>query len=353
MVADSYSRFEIRASHSLRQPDEAINPATLLPLFPLSGLDPTYTSNLLDPTNDPQRIVHPRARGYAVNPADRFLSSTIPPVAMMPYPLNRGLPVAEHQFYTWRDTALQAKGAPFGTGAELGIVVQVTGVGTAGVPYGPSNVPSIGLPLLMEFRCFPESDALGLNSFDVNIALNSSPQPYFRAFSTGGMDAASHAVIKDPDLEPIATGGFNPTSIPPGAPTPGVDNTFYIGQMDLITRISRAHSIWLDTTSASVAYSTPVVEPKAADLPLGTALQLAFRGATGVTGAAALDASTLDAYGDASSGTVTFLNNDKTWKASLASLNGERFYQVRVTFVSNAETLLSPKLSALGFAFRR
>jgi len=36
-----------------------------------------------------------------------------------------------------------------------------------------------------------------------------------------------------------------------------------------------------------------------------------------------------------------------------ATITSAGFFQVRVTFVSNAETLLTPQLSALGFAFRR
>ena len=36
-----------------------------------------------------------------------------------------------------------------------------------------------------------------------------------------------------------------------------------------------------------------------------------------------------------------------------AALDGSRFFQVRVTFVSNAQTGLVPRLSALGFAYER
>jgi hypothetical protein len=36
----------------------------------------------------------------------------------------------------------------------------------------------------------------------------------------------------------------------------------------------------------------------------------------------------------------------------MSQIQGARFFQTRVTFVSNAETLLTPTLSALGFAFR-
>jgi hypothetical protein len=281
---------------------------------------------------------------------------------MLPYPLNRNLPVSQHTFYTWRDTALQAKGAPDqpqgSPGAELAIVANVLNLTiTPGTPYPKGQVPTIGLPLLMEFKCFPDSGALGLNSFDINIAINSSSLPNFRAFSTGGTNTSGVPVVRDPDLQPTALGGFNPSSTPPGLPTIAVDNVFYIGQMDLIIRISRAHTIWFNTGSAAPSYSSPVIEPRATDQPSGTSVELAFRGATNVTGLITQAATSLDVYGDVpiefpGNGQVTPFNNDTRWKDSMSEIQGARFFQTRITFVSNAATLLTPTLSALGFAFR-
>lgn len=363
VVPDRYQRFEILLSHCLKLPDETVDPVSLFPIYRLSGLVSIFASNVLDSLNDPQEIVHDRARGYVVDPADRFLSNTIPSITMMPYPLNRNLPVSQHTFYTWRDTALQAKGAPDqpqgSPGAELLIVINVLNLpGPAGQPYPKGQVPTIGLPLLMEFKCFPDSEeALGLNSFDINIAINSSSLPNFRAFSTGGVNSSGVPVVRDPDLQPTALGGFNPNSNPPGLPTIAVDNVFYIGQMDLVIRISRAHTIWFNSTSASPIYSTPVIEPRASDQPSGSSIQLAFRGATLVTGAITTTAAALDVYGDVpvnfqGNGMVQFFGNDSRWKDSMTQIQGARFFQTRVTFVSNAETLLTPTLSALGFAFR-
>jgi hypothetical protein len=90
--------------------------------------------------------------------------------------------------------------------------------------------------------------------------------------------------------------------------------------------------------------------------PLGTQVQIAYRGATDASGDALTDASKMDAYGElrppgTGQGTVSFLNNDSTWKNSLSAINGARLFQVRLSFISNAETLLTPTLSALGFAY--
>lgn len=358
-LQDTYSRFEISLAHCKFLPDESFDNQNLLPFFPKSGLVATYANNQADATNDPLKVVHPRQRGYNVFPGDIFQSAT--GTRLMPFPLNRGIPKNQFTYYTWRDTALQVKGAPAAPaggggcpGAELPIVVTITGQGMNGVPYGPDKVPTIGLPLLMEFKCFPDTEALGLNAFDIALASTNAAQPNFRAFSTGGTSTAGD-VVKDPDLQTIATGGFSPTSTPPGAATPGVDNSFYIGQADLVVRVSRAHTIWFDSGSSNPDYSAPVVEPREEDLPFGTHLVLAYRGATGVTvgSQGAKDADALDAYGETlSGGGVTFLQGDNTWKPTLSAVNGAKFFQVRVSFIGNTETNLVPELSALGFAFR-
>lgn len=362
VVPDTYERFEMLLSHCLKLPDESVNTQSLFPIYPQSGLVTIFASNVLDPLNDTQKVVHNRALGYTVDPADRFPSNTTPSITMMPYPLNRSLPVSQYTFYTWRDTALQAKGAPVqaqgSPGAELLIVTRVLNLAiAAGTPYPPGQVPTIGLPLLMEFKCYPDSEALGLNSFDINIAVNSSSVPNFRAFSTGGTNSSGVPVPRDPDLQLTALGGFNPNSNPPGLSTPPVDNVFYLGQLDLVIRISRAHTIWFNSGSPAPSYSSPVVEPRSSDQPSGSSIQLAFRGATQATGAITTTAAALDVYGDVpinqtGNGSVTFLGNDKTWKDNMTQIQGARFFQTRITFVSNAETLLTPTLSALGFAFR-
>lgn len=356
-VADQIDRFEMYLSHSKFLPDESVDPATLFPSFPSSGLTATYSNNVLDPTDDPPKKVHDRSRGYTVNPADLFQAPT--GTRLMPWPMNRGLAPQDKVYYTWRDTSLQAKGGPLGPGAELLIVIRTLGLTTTqGTPYPVNNVPTVGLPLLMEFRCFPDSSALGLNAFDISLANLNSAQPNFRAFSTGGV-ANGTIVTKDPDLEAQADGGFNPTSTPPGAITKPADNSFYIGQANLVTRISRAHSLWFDT-NAVPQFATPVIEPRAETQPPGTAIILAYRGTNTISiGASAPvlnNADRLDPYGEpitpASDGTVTYPGGDNKWKSTIGQVSTFRFFQVRVTFVANVETNQSPELSALGFPYR-
>jgi hypothetical protein len=284
-----------------------------------------------------------------LNPTDAFVATTGTP--MMPWPLNRNLPTSQFAYYTWRDTALEARGAPRGAGAELAIVVQATGSGTAGDPYPPEQVPTIGLPLLMEFKCFPDATALGLNALDASLAIHSSALPAFRAYSTGGTNSSGQTVTIDPDLATIAQGGFNPGSTPPGAPTQPIDDVFTLGQMDFVVRVSRVHSVWIDLGVPNASFVPPVLEPPAQAQPPGTQIVLAFRGATGTIPLVREDASSLDAYGDSDvPGAVAFLGGDSSWKSSTAELTGARFVQVRATFVSNAATGLAPMLTAMGLA---
>ncbi|MDP6408617.1 MAG: hypothetical protein QGI46_04490, partial [Planctomycetota bacterium] len=371
VVSDAYDEFQIALTHSIFQPDEILNPMSGFPNYPNSGLVKTYANNVLDNDNAPFEVVHPRDRGYAVNPADLFQAES--GTLMMPWPMNKGISAEEYSYWTWRDTSVLKKGAPIGAGAMLAIEVSVLGTGTQGVPYPTGQVPTAGLPVLMEFRCYPDDGGLGLNSFDISLASNSSARPNFRAFSTGGYDQNNLPVIRDPDLENEANGGFNPNSNPPGAITQGIDNSFYIGQLELVTRISRVHTIWFDTGLQSPAYSggafntpNPVVEPGPGDQPAGTQVVLAYRGATVITGTdpglvpddITTNAGKLDLYGDPVTvptpepSAPVFLNNDSSWQSQMSEVDGAKAFQVRVSFISNPISSKTPELSALGFAWQ-
>ena len=383
--SDFHERFEIRLAHSTYLPDEK-NDGQLLPKYPNSGLNarrPDFAANVLASARSPQKIVHSRERGYRMSGADLFVSTA--GTVCLPYPLNRGS--APVETYTWRDTAVREQDGPNGAGLPLDVEV--------GNPLGlellegsvaaRGAVPSFGLPLLMEFRCFPSSSAVGLNGCDVLLANNNAATPFFRSFSTGGADTSGQIVLRDPDLEDRPQGGFNPSTVPPGQPTPRSDNAFYIGQLDVVTRLSRAHTIWLDSQSPSPDYATPVVLPRAEDQPLGTRLVLEFRGAHGFElgqvdgllgrpvdeGLFPFDAEHLDPYGelfvdlptsvpDAGQrthlgsadfpGAVQFARGPE-WTTDLDELDGARFVQVRLTFVGDIASGNTASLSALGLAF--
>ena len=359
IVSDAYDEFEVRVAHSGWLPDEILDPNSGFPQHPQSGLNTVYSTNYLNTAEDPGTVLHSREKGYVVNPGDLFIGQGNG-TNMIPFPANQDVPVDEFVYYTWRDTSLLSVGGNNGAGAILDIEDSILfGGGGTVKTYLPNAIPSVGLPLLMEFRCYVDTGALGLNAFDISLAVNSSARPNFRAFSTGGYNANSDPVFKDPDLEDAADGGYNPGSNPPGAATPGVDNSFYVGQVDLVTRVSRSHTIWFDSGLTNPNYQPPVVEPAPEDLPSGTSIVFSYRGAT-ITSIGAGDSDTVlsnpanvDLYGeqDGGAGTINFLNGDSSWKNSIAEINSAQFFQVRMTFISNAATNQTPWLSTLAFAY--
>ncbi|MCE9593490.1 MAG: Ig-like domain-containing protein [Planctomycetes bacterium] len=361
---DQFPQFQMALTHGHFLPDEVINPQSLLPKYPASGLSKTYSANVGDAASDPLTIVHPKDWGYTVAAADTFVSAS--GTVLQPWPLNHQLPAGQApRYYTWRDTAQTYVGAPGGTGAETGRFVQVFGIGTPGVPYAKDAVPTVGLPLLMEFRCYPSGSSIGLNGLKIAIAINSSAAPFFRAFSSGGILAGGQPKTVDPDAEIAASGGVNPST---GFATLPTDNSVYIGQADFVVRVSRAHTIWLDTEFTAPTFAPPVIEPAAVDQPAGTQIVVAYRGATAIDNFPSAsnqgswaNADNLDFYGNSKSAalggtamlnfTPTFLNFDSGWKPSLATLNGSKYVQARFSFIANATTNLSPRLSTFGFAY--
>lgn len=408
IVADHFERFEISLAHAGFAADEWINPGP--PPFvqsPASGLVDFYTTNQLDPGIDALQVVHPRALGYSVNPGDTFLSDT--GTVLIPFPLNRNVAPQDVRFYTWRDTSIQTRGGPsmitvpplqWYANSEDCLPTMTDMMGNVLLLpfFGVNDVETIGLPLLMEFKTFPDDQALGLNTFDVSLAVPTGfTRPFFRAFSAGGLDQTLNEITVDPDLETRANGGFNPNSAPSGQTTPGNDVIFYVGGMDLVVRVSRSYSVWFKTLGPlgvggipadlpNPIFSRPVMEPRLEEQPQGTSITIAFRGADSFNGTPNQvaeqrgDASTLDSYGDhydppatcdcpdgcpqhglvfANTG-IGFHSSDQSWHDFPAPASGEpfavdgaEFYQLRITFLSNTETGLTAELSALGVTWEQ
>ncbi len=376
--SDFFAQFEIGLAHSTQQPDEYPIPIILqgggYSQYPDSGLLEEFAANRLNDPENELAIVHPRERGYLLTPSQVFTAST--GTKLMPYPLNRGVPPDQFRYYTWRDTAILGTGGHDGFGADIRALALVGAICDAAHPttYEPGQVRSLGLPLLMEFKCFPDQGALGLNALDTSFAMATEPLPMFRVFSTGSLDPTGAPIAKDPDAETEATGDFST----PWNPTPGRDNVVMLGQLDLVVRVSRAHSIWKAThlgagVPSSPRYLDPILEPRADDLPSGTSVTVAFRGAAQLSGADVGNANAYDAYGDPvvtrivadpscwpsfdpplvinSDIDVRFWNGDASWHADLKDLDGAHFIQARITFVSNAATLERPELSTLAVAY--
>jgi hypothetical protein len=354
---DLFPEFQLLVAHSRFLPDEVVVPGTGMPPAPVlpwpnSGLVPTFAQNLLDVDEDPLTVMAPKSGGYPIQPLDSF--KTPSGTLMQPFPINLHKPLSQFTYWTYRDTAKLAVGGPSGGGAE-------TQVNQPGGPpfttfYPAGKVPTIGLPILMDFRTYPSpTTTQGLNLLSlaaVNAAGPSAGLPFFRTHSTGGVLPNSQFKLIDPDIEQTAQGGLNAL----GAPTPPIDSGFYYGNADFVTRVHRMHTIWLDTGSPS-SFADLVTVPRTTEVPAGTQMSFAFRGAVLISDlTAAQDGENLDPYGDkkplsTTPFTVNFLNSDPTWKASLTELSGARYVQVRMTMVTSAETGAFPELDAMGLSF--
>jgi hypothetical protein len=354
LLLDNFPQFQMSVAHTKFLPDEAIAMGAFL--FPLSGLSDTFDDNLLDPLNDPYKLVHPSGSGYTVHPNDVFTAFT--GTRMTPWPMNLNTPTSQFVRYTWRDTGKTAVGGPNGGGADYTVARTFDAAHTQNNLYTVDNVPTIALPLLMEFRVQPSPNSNASNRL---LGVFASPafspgqvenQPYFSAVDGGGIDLQGGTVTVNPDSSTTAQGFY------PGGPgNLGRSQFLHFGQADFVVRVNRVHTVWFDASAVS-SFATPVIEPSIASMPPGTQVTFAFRGATGLTGTGSpwTDATNIDPYGNPRSGvtyTTTFLGGNSSWRPSMADINGAQLFQVRMTLASNAESGASPELTSLGFAFWR
>ena len=369
VVPDFFDQFEIRLGHSTFLPDEICCQGGLGGASGLPGNPAFFENNLVSPLNNP-RVVHNRALGYIVNQAESFRSSS--DTVMLPFPMNRGSgPITT---FTWRDTAVEdvaGGGDPSQQGIPLQSEAVLNPTPGAGLLRDPGEIPTIGLPLLMEFKCYPSERGIGLNRFDVNIGSRAgAPTPGFRAYSAGGTNTQNLPEIVLPDSQPTPLGGFNPAGTPPGARTFfSADSIFYLGQLDTVTRISRVHTVWLDAgLLINPQWQQPVVESIE---PSGTDILLDFRGVAGFTpipegSLGPFNAAGLDPYCNPARCAATAsanqncgwvranysLNNLSEWSSSIGLANNKRYLQVRITFVSNVTTGVIPELAGLAIPFK-
>ncbi len=373
VIGDFFEEFEILLGHSSRLPDEGAAGAGVSLTSGLLGAPSLFADNLLEDPDSPARIVHPRSLGYEISAIDLFTAPT--GTTMMPFPYNRaGAPPTS---FLWRDTGAVGIGdADLTTDGGIPLDVETEAAIDSVEKWIANGQPmtTMALPLLMEFRCFPSSTGVGLNTLDISVpgGLFTGVAPNFRVWSSGGTDTSGTPVRKNPDQETGPTGGFNdgiydPFS-PVGAATVDADGVFYIGAIDTVVRVSRALLCWVDTdTNANlgVDWEDPIIEPDPSTFPEGTALQLDYRGGASFSGLAAapsfipFDAASLDWYGlirrtkVGGPGGITdfFDSGDDTWYAEISDVNGARYLQTRLTFINNVDSGLSLELSALGFPY--
>lgn len=353
---DLFERYSIALAHSNRLPDDYIDGGSGYPNWPNSGLrrlsTEPFDGNIFGfgYAPDPKDEVIMFDTEYQISDINKYLNSVSN--SMMPWP--------EFQTtYTYRDTSfpkpdgVTLQGGTNVGGAAYGCPPQVTG---QPLVYTSGKIPSIGLPLLMRYRCYPRGQEFGFNGFQVQIMVGSSALPAFRIFSSGGRDGQNVWHLVRPDLPPEGTspvGGYNTVT---GAVTKNHGPELYWGMADFVTRISRVYTHWFGLGGSIASMSPLTVEPVPGAQLAGTQVIVELRGADTITTTTCDDPltrmSNFDAYGDWI-GTCSTVSGVTSWSTNVTGLitGGKDYFQARITFVSNISQDLDPVLDALGFAW--
>ena len=128
-VFESFPEFSVSLSHSRITPDEAVTPTRAL-IDPASGMGPEYNSNQVSLADDPPTLVSTRERGYTITPGN--LSIAADGTVLVPLPQNEGLPMTQWSTYTYRSTAIDARGGSNAAGAPSARLTQLIGNGVLG-----------------------------------------------------------------------------------------------------------------------------------------------------------------------------------------------------------------------------
>jgi hypothetical protein len=352
---ETYNVFSLSLATATRLPDELFDPLSGLPIFPLCGLvTSAYDDNIL---------------GLPVHDEVEVFSAAYSPRAINLYPTNgvTYLPFpAFAQSFTWRDTGIPQTfvggvAAPNSAGSPNGQYQVDFGLG--GPYWVEDQTPSVGLSLLMRFRCYPQADKLGLNLFTTTKMQPNSALPAFRLFSAGGQDGSGEWFRVQPDNP--AQGGTAPSGgfLPGGGRTPTqFDTLIYWMNADFVVRVSRTYTHWFDMGNVLNAggFQGGILEPENPDQPTGTSMIVEYRGSLqvdhgGNPQAAPSPLTTadnpFDGYGDATLG-IGSVSTPGEWTQNFADLEGlqYKFFQVRLTFIANADLGVAPTLDGFGIA---
>ncbi|MDA1260611.1 MAG: hypothetical protein O3A20_08300, partial [Planctomycetota bacterium] len=337
-------------------PDDIIDAGSGYPRWPNSGMrrlsvDP-FDANIFafNYAPDPKDELIVFDRDYRIQNVNKYLNAGSN--FMMPWPDFASTYTYRDTTYPKPDGAVLEGGNKTG-GSALGAPPEVLG---QPLVYPTGKIPSIALPLLMRYRCYPRGQEFGFNGFQVQIMVGSSALPAFRIVSSGGRDGQNVWHLVRPDLPPegtAPTGGYNTSN---GGVSKNHGPELYWGMADFVTKISRVHTHWFGLGGSLASMSPLTVEPVPSVQLAGTQVIVELRGADNITTTNCDDPLTrmsdFDAYGDYI-GTCSTISGLTSWSTSVTDLitGGKDFIQVRITFVSNISQDLDPVLDALGFAW--
>ena len=357
---ESFNDISLSLATSNRQPDEFLDPISGNPVF--------FDSGLVTEGFDNNILGWQEGIATGVDEVEVFRNSYFTQ-AINVYTSNgvNYLPWPDFtNDYVWRDTTISQEHLG-GFSASTPGTQYLSDSGEI-FAWNPLEAPSVSLPLLTRFRTFPQSNTLGLNAFSTTAivppGLTPPYSPICRIYSVGGQNSSSQWEQVQPDNPD--KGGTRPTGgfLPGGSQTPSIgDELIYWAQADFALDTSRMYSHWFDFGSILSAGSTAtvVVEPPAAAQPTGTSLLVEFRGtaAVGHWGDPSVNPSPLtsadtpfDNYGDQTPGVGT-VSSPGAWTTNFADLEDEgyKYFQIRITFKSNADLGLRPSLDGLGIVW--
>jgi hypothetical protein len=360
----TFDRYSIALAHSERLPDDWIDPASGYPAYNNSGLK-RLSSNLFDHNiygfgQDP--ILHAEldetivfdVPQYSISQANVYLANG--GVAMYPWP-------DFSQTFTYRDTSL-----PLPNGNDLaggnnasGTTVDSRGWGcpprvvNEDRTYEKSLIPTIGLPLLMRYRCYVVGAEFGFNGSQVQIMVGSSALPAFRVFSWGGLTGSNWDFVV-PDADGAGSSPTSRGSIKAYGPE------IHWGQVDFVTKVSHVYTHWFNAGGALDWFSNLTLEPTPQQSNPGTSVEVEFRTSPAINTAACVNETTpledasnaFDAYGeyDEEIGCAT-VTEGSAWVSDPSSLVSLQYpyFQLRFTFIANTQLNLEAEMDAFGFAY--
>jgi hypothetical protein len=360
----TFNRYSIALAHSGRLPDDWIDPGSGYPAYYNSGLKRT-TSNLFDENiygfgENPvaydylDEVVVFDVPQYSISQADVY--STQGGVSMYPWP-------DFSQTFTYRDTALPL---PDGNDLAGGNSAGGTGVDNRGWgcpprvvsddrTYEKSLIPTIGLPLLMRYRCYVVGAEFGFNGSQVQIMVGSSALPAFRVFSWGGLNGGNWEYVV-PDAEGSGSGPTPRGSVKAFGPE------IHWGQVDFVTKVSRVYTHWFNAGGPISWFSNLTLEPTPQQSSPGTSVDVQFRTSPSIVVTNCVNETTpledasnaFDAYGeyDESIGCAT-VTAGSDWVSDPSSLISLQYpyFQLRFTFIANTDLNLEAEMDAFGFAY--
>ena len=291
---DRFEGVSLYLGTSEHRPEPCVGLFSALPTMPASGLGTVFADNYVANTNTSGAV------GSSPSPHPAFVdrSWTIDPRHAVADPtgtyLYLELPEFQEPHFVWRDETAKEQGGTSRRGSDVDkstyasyilspflagqgrFVTSVSGQPSFNWgfwnnqqefmlsqpnrldPFTGGSVGAIGLPLMVDFQTLPSPSTMGVNGSQVSLSVQSSPNPAFRAYSSGGLVGGQQVLVNPASAAwQTATGGFTPS----GARTRASDNSVFWVMADFLKRTSVATAGFVDLVDPH-RMASPRVDPR-------------------------------------------------------------------------------------------